>query len=185
MPFLSRFRSARRSRAAAGRLYAVAVARARAVAFYAELGVPDSVDGRFDMIVLHIFVLLERLRQGGEAGRRLSQALFDLMFQDMDRSLRELGVGDQAVGGRIKQMASAFYGRMRAYGEAVDARPRLIEALRRNVYRERPVAPELAGRLADHVLALRRHLAAEPLERLLAGELELDGPAAAPSPERR
>lgn len=172
-PLLSWYRSGRRTRESAHALYATLVARARTPALYAELGVPDTLDGRFDMIVLHMFLVLERLKDGGEQGRRLSQALFDLMFQDMDRSLRELGVSDHAIGRRIKQMISAFYGRIQAYGGAVEDPTRLAQALRRNIYRERAVDPGAVARLADYVLATRRDLAAAALGPMLEGTLDL------------
>lgn len=172
MTLLGRFRSQRRAREAAHALYTAIVARARASELYAELGVPDTLDGRFDMLVLHMFLVLERLRAGGERGRRLSQALFDLMFRDLDRSLRELGVGDHAIGGRIKQMISAFYGRMQAYDDAAADAARLAEALRRNVYREQPVEAAALSGLAEHVLATRRQLSQSPLEGMLEGTLD-------------
>lgn len=172
MRLLSWFRTGRRTRDAAHTLYTAAVERARTPEFYAELEVPDSVDGRFDMIVLHMFLLLERLRQDDTPAQELSQALFDLMFQDMDRSLRELGVGDQSVGKRIKQMISAFYGRMRAYGEAADDPARLGEALGRNLYRQHRAAPTTLVRMAAYVQAARRELARQPFERLVDGEIE-------------
>lgn len=103
--------------------------------FYRDCGVPDTVDGRFDLIVLHTYIVLDRLRAEGEAGRKLSQQLFDTLFDDMDRSLREMGVGDLSVGKHVKRMASGFYGRMKAYDEARAAGDEaLAEALRRNVY---------------------------------------------------
>src|ERR1700761_176269 len=96
-------------------LYAKAVAQARQPVFYAEREVPDTVDGRFDLLVLHVFLLLHRLGAEGKATKSLNQGLFDLMFADMDRSLREMGVSDMSVGKRVKDMARAFYGRVDAY----------------------------------------------------------------------
>lgn len=171
MALMNWLRSGRETRKAADALYAALLARARAAVFYAELGVPDSVDGRFDMIVLHMCLLLGRLKQGDEDARRLAQALFDLMFRDMDRSVRELGAGDHAIGRRIKQMISAFYGRARAYDEALPDPARLAEALRRNVYRSAEVDEAALSRLAAYVVEAHRALAAEPLESLLQGEL--------------
>lgn len=176
MPLLDWLRTGRRARKRADALYAAIVARARSTEFYRALAVPDTLDGRFDMIVLHMFVVLERLRGEGGPGRQLSQALFDLMFADMDRSLRELGVSDHAIGRRIKQMVSAFYGRMRAYDAAGADAVRLADALGRNVYRERPVDATILARLAAYVLDTRQELAGVPAERLLEGGLELTPP---------
>ena len=83
---------------AAESLYTNAVAAARNEVFYAEYGVPDTVDGRFEMISLHVYVLLRRLKSLGAEGKKLSQNLFDTMFDDMDRTLREMGAGDLGVG---------------------------------------------------------------------------------------
>jgi len=185
MPLLNWLRSGRETRDAAHGLYAAIVVRARTAEFYSGLGVPDTLDGRFDMIVLHMFLVLERLRSGNKAGRHLSQALFDLMFRDMDRSLREIGVSDHAIGRRIKQMISAFYGRMQAYGEAGDDPARLAEAVRRNVYREQSSDPAALSRLAGYMLATRRELAAEPLERLLVGGLRSAATQLGEAQERR
>lgn len=133
----------------ANELYLGAVAQARLPVFYAEHGVPDTLDGRFDLIVLHVYLLLRPLnaiakRAAGQEtdadgaahqqshqqslrASELSQTLFDTMFGDMDRSLREMGVSDIAVGKRVKQMAKAFYGRVSAYDEGL-VDPEALEA---------------------------------------------------------
>lgn len=116
----ARRRERREAEAAALRLYARAVAQARAPEFY-RAGVPDTFDGRFDLLMLHVFLLVRRFRREGERGRAIAQALFDAAFDDMDRTLREMGVGDLGVPRRIKAMARAFYGRAAAYDEALDA----------------------------------------------------------------
>ena len=116
-------------------LYAQVVEQARLPGFYRDLGVPDTLDGRFDMIVLHAFLVLHRLKAEGQAQGPVGQALFDLMFADMDASLRELGVGDLSVGKKVKQMATGFYGRVAAYEEGLAAGDEaLAGALRRNLY---------------------------------------------------
>lgn len=132
-------------------LYEVVVDRARRPVFFSELGVEDSVDGRFDMIVLHMFAVLTRLKGRGEEAAALSQALFDTMFRDMDRSLREMGVSDMSVGKRVRAMADAFYGRVAAYEKALDDPDALTEAIRRNVYRDGPGAADGAARLAVYL----------------------------------
>jgi len=155
---------------AVSRLYDIAVRQARHPYFYAESGVADTVDGRFDMIVLHVFLLIRRLQRQGDQGRAQAQALFDLTFQDMDRNLREMGVGDLGVGRRVKDMARAFYGRADAYGRALDAgyRTDLGAALRRNLLAG--VGDE--GRsldLADYVRRADQDLAAIEDSALVAG----------------
>ncbi len=137
-------------------LYAKAVAQARLPVFYADREVPDTVDGRFDLLVLHVFLLLHRLGapQEGETKRetrRLTQALFDLMFADMDRSLREMGVSDMAVGKRVKEMARAFYGRVDAYEPVLRDGAGLEEALARNLYRGAEVKPSSLAAMAHYI----------------------------------
>jgi cytochrome b pre-mRNA-processing protein 3 len=96
-------------------LYERVVAQARQPGFYRDCGVPDTVDGRFELIALHAFLVLHRLKADPGDTEELGQALFDVMFQDMDQSLRELGAGDMGVGSRVKRMAQGLYGRIAAY----------------------------------------------------------------------
>lgn len=105
----------------AARLYDELVAAARRPFLYGAEGAPDTVDGRFDMIVLHAVLLMRRMREGGEEGRALAQLVFDHMFHDMDGALREMGTGDLSVGKKIRAMGEAFYGRAKAYDEALEA----------------------------------------------------------------
>ncbi len=121
----------------ARRLYDHAVVAARTPGFYTDLAVPDTLDGRFELIALHVFTLIFRLKNETGAYQkeadRLAQALFDVMFRDMDRSLREMGVGDLGVPRRVKTMMRAMNGRCHAYTQAIGAGD-LTSALRRNVY---------------------------------------------------
>ena len=109
--------------ASASLLYEAIVGQARRPEFYRGLGVPDTIQGRFEMIALHAFLVLRQLRADGPGAARLAQALFDLMFADFDRSFRELGAGDLGVGRRVKTLAKAFYGRLVAYGAGLDGLP--------------------------------------------------------------
>lgn len=162
--------------APARQLYLAAVAQARRPDFYTRYGVPDTLDGRFDMTALHVFLVLYRLRGEGEVTRALGQALFDYMFGDMDRSLRELGVGDLRVGRKIKPMVQAFMGRAQAYREALLAGDAagLTEALHRNVYRGADGAP--AAALADYVQREVAGLARIPLADLQTGRIRFESP---------
>lgn len=163
--------------AAVRALYARAVTQARDPRFYSETGVPDSVDGRYDMIVLHVFLILERLTGKGEAAKETAQELFDLLFADMDQSLREMGVGDLSVGKKIKTMAQAFYGRSAAYREALkEDEAALARALKRNVFPESEPGAARLEALAAYVMREHRALAAQDLDALLAGEARF-GPA--------
>lgn len=165
---------------AAHALYVAAVSQARRPAFYTELGVPDTVDGRFDMIALMTYLILRRLKAEGEKARRLNQKLFDLMFADMDRNLREMGVGDLSVGRKVKELATLFYGRVSAYetglagdGDALD------EALRRNLYRKSaPSGAELAA-MAAYLRAEAARSESWTFVDLKAGRIEFGHPVAA------
>jgi len=134
MPLIG-MKKRREDRDAAAVLYGHAVAQARLPIFYTCLGVPDSLDGRFDLVALHVFLLLQRLRQEGAGAETLAQGLFDVMFADMDQSLRELGVGDLGVGRRVKAMAQALYGRIAAYEEGLGGNDQVLAAaLARNLF---------------------------------------------------
>ncbi|MEJ8573715.1 ubiquinol-cytochrome C chaperone family protein [Microbaculum marinum] len=130
--FFKRFQSDDRANV----LYGQIVAQARQPAFYAELGVPDTPEGRFDMIVLHVVLVMRRLRGEDARGRALAQALFDAFMADMDRNLREMGTGDLSVPRRVRGMAEAFYGRAGVYDSAIDANSAegLQAALERNLF---------------------------------------------------
>jgi len=103
-------------------IYGMIVAQARDPLFYSHLGIPDTVDGRFDLLVLHLWIVLRRLRQGN-GGKERAQALFDRFCEDMDDNLREMGVGDLAVPKRMQAFGEAFYGRAAAYDLALSIGP--------------------------------------------------------------
>ncbi|WP_011580482.1 MULTISPECIES: ubiquinol-cytochrome C chaperone family protein [Chelativorans] len=153
-------------------LYGEIVAAARRPRLYSELQVPDTPLGRFEMLSLHLFLLLHRLR--GETGvlADLAQELTDYFFREVDHSLRELGIGDLGVPKRIKKLARMFYGRLSAYGQAVDAgnEAELAGALRRNIMPDRAVWDESAV-LAAYMLEACHVLSGLANEELLAGKL--------------
>jgi cytochrome b pre-mRNA-processing protein 3 len=157
-------------------LYGAVVAQARLPAFYADFGVADTVEGRFDLLVLHLVLLLRRLGQESELRRSLGQEIFGAFCRDLDANLREMGVGDLAVPKRMQKFAGAFYGRQAAYVEALAAaEPRAIEnALARNIF-----AGDASGnavRLANYVHAAVRGLDAQADEALNRGALEFPVP---------
>jgi cytochrome b pre-mRNA-processing protein 3 len=158
-------------------LYLRVVEKARDPAFYATLGVPDTVDGRFDMIVLHAALVIRRLRDGGARGQAVAQDMFDRMFMDFDRSLRELGVGDMSIGKHIKKMGKAFYGRATAIERgmdtlAVDGGATLREALQDTVFRHRADAPG-GPALADYLMRAAVALGEQPVSDVMAGKVIL------------
>jgi cytochrome b pre-mRNA-processing protein 3 len=173
MPF-RRIRERRRRERVARDIYAAIVEAARRPGLYTALGVPDSVDGRFDLIVLHAYMVLRRLGTApDEATKALSQTLFDLMFADMDQNLREMGVSDLGVGRKVKDMATAFFGRVHAYDDGLAAGQAGLEAaLGRNLY---GTVHASAGHLAGMAAYLRRQLAClegQETAALLDGRLE-------------
>jgi cytochrome b pre-mRNA-processing protein 3 len=130
-------------------IYGMIVTQAREPLFYRDLGVPDTVNGRFDLLVLHLWMVLRRLTQT-EGGARLSQMLFDHFCEDMDANLREMGVGDLTVPKRMQAFGEAFYGRAAAYDLAVAAGAEpLAQALCKNILDGGKI--ENARRLAFYV----------------------------------
>lgn len=158
---------------AAGRtLYARVVEQARSPTLYRDLGVPDTVEGRFEVYSLHVVLLLERLRGHGEAAASVSQALFDAYVSQLDDALREMGVGDLSVGKKMRKLGEAFYGRGKNYQQALDQLPDrgpLEAVLGRTVYAG---VEDRSADLADYVLAQRETLAANPVENLVQGKVE-------------
>ena len=139
---------------------------------YDTIGVADTLDGRFDLICLHVFLLVRRLRREPEPGSSLAQAVFDAMFSDMDVNLREMGVGDLSVGRRMRAMWEAFNGRAHAYDAALAAggAAALEAALVRNVWRGTAPPDGCAAALARLVRAQAAALDDQPFAALAAGE---------------
>jgi cytochrome b pre-mRNA-processing protein 3 len=158
-------------------LYGAIVAQARHPSFYAAYGVPDTVNGRFDMIVLHLALLLDRIAAEPGPVRALGQGVFDLFCSDMDDHLREMGVGDLAVPRRMRDLAEAFYGRHAAYRAAIEAddAEALENALARNVFSGRSHG---AGRLAAYMREAVGRLAAQDAAEVIATRLAWPEPNA-------
>lgn len=154
-------------------VYAAIVAQSRQARFYADWGVPDTVTGRFDMICLHLALVLRHLRGPDKAVGEFSQQLFDLFFKDMDRSLRELGAGDLSVPKKIQKMGNVFYGLLGKLTEALDAgdRDALETLLRRNVFDDQ-ATPGIAP-LADYLETQARQLAEQSPTSIVSGRIEL------------
>lgn len=158
-------------------LYGMIVAQARIATFYRDYGVVDTVNGRFDLLVLHLALVLERL--GADDGsKELGQELFDLFCRDMDHNLREMGVSDLKVPVEMRRMGEAYYGRAQAYREALAASDgqALVEAIRRNVYDGAGEAA--ADRLAAYIRAAWAGLQGQ--DGLAAGRLTFPDPALIP-----
>ena len=147
----------RHDRAAARALYARIVEAARREHFYRARGVPDTLDGRFELLALHTVLVCRRFAAEGAAGAGPGQRLFDAMIEDLDVNLRELGVNDPSLGRRVKEMARAFYGRRDDYAAALDGGDR--DALERAV--------ETAAQMLD----------SQPLDAIAAATVRFPDPA--------
>jgi len=172
--------AARRRHERAGfALYAAAVAGARTPYYYGDLGAPDTFDGRFDLVGLHVILLIDRLRAAAPPGPDLAQAVFDAMFSDMDVTLREMGVGDLSVGKKVRAMWEAFHGRAAAYAAPLEsgAADALAAALARNVWRGADPPPGAPAALARVAFAQRADLARQSLDALSAGTVSFQPPA--------
>jgi cytochrome b pre-mRNA-processing protein 3 len=152
----------------ASAVYARTADQARAPELFEACGVPDTLDGRFDVLALHAALMIDRLRREPD-GEVLAQEFFDAMFRHLDLTLRELGVQDLGVGRRIKIMAEGLHGRALAYRAALGGGPPpLAEVLRRNAYGGRPPAEsEPVSRLEARVRRYADQLAARPREDLI------------------
>lgn len=163
---------ARPARVAGQALYASAARQSRQPAFYRELGVADTPEGRFELMSLHVALVVLRLKGKGEAAADTSQHVFDAFVSSLDAALRELGVGDIVVGKRMRKLGAAFYGRVRAYEDALGADPEqgvLPGLLARTVLEGQ--GTETAAALAAYTIE-----AAAGLERMAVADL-LEGRA--------
>ena len=165
-------------------LYGMIVAQARHLEFYRGYGVPDTVDGRLDMIVLHLVLVLRQLTRVHGALPPAGQALFDRFCADMDDNFREMGVGDFGVPKRMQKVGEAFYGRAKVYESALlDADPAMLEAaVARNVFgaADRPLG---ARRLAAYMRETADGLAAQQdVDALTSAKVKFPDPASIKTP---
>lgn len=181
------FTKKRDRRTPAERLYAETVRQARAPAFFGAGRISDTVEGRFEALALHGFLVLHRLKQEGEDSRPLAQQFFDVMFADLDRNLREIGIGDLAVGKRIKLLAENFYGRIKSYEDGLAATAGALEwALARNLLMETAAAksgpvggplPPFAGTMAAYLREEAKVLEKLPYRQLAEGAIAFAAPS--------
>jgi cytochrome b pre-mRNA-processing protein 3 len=168
--FFAHWRARRANRLLIDQIHGEIVAAARAPALYQEVGVADTIEGRFEMVVLHAALPVRRLLALGPQGQDMAQELVDRVFRGFEDALREMAIGDAGVARRIKTMAGDFAGRSRAYAEALDSgdEAALAAALARNVYGA-PAAPPEATRLARRVAAAAAALDQARYEDFAAG----------------
>lgn len=170
MKFVNKLFNRHPYRAAAHNLYLAASDQSRAPELYELYAVPDTLAGRFDSLILHVFLILHRLRNQGEAVLELSHEVVQVLIADLDRTMREQGIADVGVGKRVKKMLQAFYGRIGAYdaGLAAEDAP-LEEGLVRNVFRGAPPPPPVLAAFTSYVRAQQAHLDAQPNDAYMSG----------------
>jgi len=172
MRFFDILRSKKRKLARANAIYLAAVQQSRHPLFYTDYGVPDTVDGRFDMIVAHVMLIIRRLRgEGGEAAD-MSQLVLNLMFDDMDRNFREMGIGDMSIGKHVKKTAKAFYGRADIIETGLESgQDELCNALLETVFRSTRHAEDSGKKLASYLINVDAYLKGQAGEFLLQGDV--------------
>ena len=163
-------------------LYRSIVEQSRRPEFYGEVfAVADTADGRYDLIAMHSFLVMRRLKDSGPEAVDLSQALHDLMFADMDQNLREMGIGDHGLPKRMKKLAEGFRGRIAAYEDGLTAAANsgyeiLNRALRRNLYRKSDPSDMSVNAMVDYMASQDQRLRSIPTEDLLRGKVSFNGP---------
>ncbi len=175
--FLDRRLARRSAKSVARRLYDTAVARGRSPALYATMGAPDTIEGRFEILTLHVILLIDRLKGENPQAAALRQALFDVYLSDLDGALREMSVGDLAMGKRMRKLGEAFYGRARAYTDGFASFPdlaKLEEAIARIVLDGAAGADP--SQLAAYAARSRDSLATAETNALLTGEVAWPAP---------
>ncbi|HUK60079.1 MAG TPA: ubiquinol-cytochrome C chaperone family protein [Stellaceae bacterium] len=162
----------RERRAAVTEAYRAIVERARDPALFLRWGVPDTLDGRFELLALHAFLVLRRLKAAHGEAHEFAQALFDTMFADLDRAVREMGATDIGVGRHVKEMARGFYGRVAAYeGGLAGGEAELNAALERNLFGTGNPTSEQVAFAASYLRQQEAALAAVPLATILGGAI--------------
>jgi cytochrome b pre-mRNA-processing protein 3 len=145
------------------------MARARESVFYVDFAVADTIDGRFDLLALHAALVMEALTARRSSGAKIGTELATAIFAGFDDALRELGVGDFGISRRMKALADAFYGRLRAYG-AAQTEAELAHVVIRNLYRGTENRGREAAALAHYIVSVQQKLRHEP--SLLQGSVE-------------
>ncbi|WP_299864520.1 ubiquinol-cytochrome C chaperone family protein [uncultured Hoeflea sp.] len=158
--------------------YELITEAARAPVFYENMDVPDTVMGRFEMITIHLVLYLRRTGASSGVATDIAQEIVDAFFEDVDHSIRELGIGDMGVPKRMKKFARMFYGRLKSYGQALDDGDisALDEALRRNIYPEPAVEPPALQALAAWTLDADQRLKDVSDDEIAAGQVSFPEP---------
>lgn len=174
---LGRFQQRRTRRKLAARHYEAIVAQSRETVFYSDLGVPDTMLGRYEMVCLHAYLVLTRLKRESEECARIAQTLHDLIFDDFDVALREEGLGDMGIGHRIKKLARNLHGRISVYESGLAAGDgEMDQILRRNLYASVEPEPAEVASMIAYIRAARIEI-----DTVLASAL-LEGTSSFPEP---
>jgi cytochrome b pre-mRNA-processing protein 3 len=178
--FFTRLFGDKRQRAALRPLYDAVVKAGRDPVWYRDGGVPDTMEGRFDLLSALVAIVLLRLESEGEGARHESVMLTELYVDDMDGTLRQLGIGDVVVGKHVGKMMGMLGGQLGALrtafaagsGDSGGGAGALVPAVRRNIFREAPPSEEAVEWVASRLADLQARLGAKPLPSLLAGEIQ-------------
>lgn len=172
------FKKKNNNRAIVDRQYNSLTTAARQPGLYLHMGVPDTVIGRFEMLAVVMILYFRRTKSSGTSGQEIAQEIVDAFFQDLDHSMRELGIGDQGVPKRMKKFAGMFYGRLESYAAAMDGADEdaLAAALRRNIYPQADeTAPDMRA-LAKWMMVASEALSAQPEDAVATGNATLPSP---------
>ncbi|OSQ38073.1 tail fiber assembly protein [Thalassospira mesophila] len=162
-------------------LYTALVTQARQPEFYQQGGVADTKEGRFDLILVHAFIVFRRLKTS-PAQKELAQQVFDVMFADMDQNMREMGIGDVGILKRIRKMSESYHGRIVAYEEGVAAGEETLgAALNRNLFADTSVSEAQITMMSKYVYAAIDHLSTQEDSALMRGEVSFPAPPYEPS----
>lgn len=166
----------RREANAAHDLYVATIGAARDPWLFNDCGVPDTPEGRFEALTLMAFIVLNRMKDiEGAAG--VSQAYFDIMFEDIDANLREMGVGEATIAKRMKKLAGSFYGRVKTYDEALisDDQTQWPKTIERYLFNEVEVSDEIVTAVAQYSAEIIEGIATQPTDDLVAGKITFTG----------
>ena len=175
------FRQKNQNQKIVERQWAILTSAARTPAVYAEMGVPDTVMGRVEMLTIVLVLFFRRTAKSPTSGQELAQEIIDAFFEDVDHSIRELGVGDPSVPKRMKKLAGMFYGRLESYAAALDQsdRAKLAAALQRNLHPEAGEAAPSMDQLADWMFDAEQALSVLDEELITTGTATIAVPKGA------
>jgi cytochrome b pre-mRNA-processing protein 3 len=165
------------NRAIVSHQYALLTLSARKPLFYSDMDVPDTVLGRFEMLTIVLILYFRRTAASGRSGQEIAQEIIDAFFEDVDHSIRELGIGDMGVPKRVKKFARMYYGRLEAYASALDAGDlsALKTALQRNIRPDETDAPDMSA-LAAYMIAAEEALKHVGEDVIASGDISLVEP---------